>query len=117
MQTITRELKEMTSNKDVGIFEVLEKISDYCLRTNKEFKNVHTYKEMAEELGIMASKKCSYFDGFAVALSKYRDGEIFYCDFVQWEALKRGNMYIPLLIPIKDKDGLVNLAIKQLNLK
>ena len=117
MQTITKELKEMIIDKNVGIFEVLEKISDYCLKTNKELLNVHTYKEMAEELGIMASKKCDYFDGFAVTLSKHRDGEIFYCDFAQWERLKRGNKYIPLLIPVKDKTGLVNLAIKQLNLK
>lgn len=114
---ITKKLKRMSASQEYGILEVFEEINDFCLKVNKSLLNIHTYDEMVDELEKMARMKVDYFDGFAIALSQSKNTKIFYCDFTQWEKVKRKAKYIPLLLPINDKTQLVNLAIKQLRLK
>ena len=114
---ITRKLKRMSASQEYGILEVFEEINDFCLKVNKSLLNIHTYDEMVDELEKMARMKTDYFDGFATGLRQSYNAKLFYCDFSQWEKVKRKATYIPLMLSINDKAQLVNLAIKQLRLR
>ena len=116
MQQIVVDLKKMSSSNQYGLFEVLEKINDYCLKVGTELKNIHTYAAMVDQLENMSRNKGEYYDKFAIALNQNKESQIFYCKFNQWENAKVNDKYLPLLLPIHDKSQLVDIAIKQLHL-
>ena len=116
MQQIVMDLKKMSSNSQYGLFEVLEKINDYCLKVGIELKDIHTYAAMVDRLENMSRNKTEYYDKFAVALNQNKESQIFYCKFNQWENVKKNDKYVPLFLPIHDKGQLVDIAIKQLHL-
>ena len=114
MQQIVMDLKKMSSNSQYGLFEVLEKINDYCLMVGSELKDIHTYAAMVDQLENMSRDKSEYYDKFAVTLNQNKESQIFYCKFNQWENIKGNDKYTPLFIPSHDKSQLVDIAIKQL---
>lgn len=116
MQQIVMDLKKMSSNSQYGLFEVLEKINDYCLKVGAELKDIHTYAAMVDQLENMSRNKVEYYDKFAVALNQNKESQIFYCKFNQWENADKNDKYLPLFLPIHDKSQLVDIAIKQLHL-
>ena len=100
MQQIVMDLKKMSSSNQYGLFEVLEKINDYCLKVGTELKNFYTRDEIVDRCTQMMRNNDEIYKANTLAffLNQNQEG------------------YVPLCLPINDKSQLVDITINQLHL-
>ena len=118
MQQIVMDLKKMSSSNQYGLFEVLEKINDYCLKVGTELKNFYTRDEIVDRCTQMMRNNDEIYKANTLAffLNQNKETNLFFCDFEKWENYNIQEGYVPLCLPINDKSQLVDITINQLHL-